>query len=119
MTSPMDESLWGSIQRNDSQSPRPLILVLHGSRGSRASVCHAANVAMSAHPDADLWVPRLPHSKLRTFFGLAATADRLKQLLDEHWSVDYNQLIIIGHSTGGPLARALYLLAGRGPRNLR
>lgn len=105
----MNEPLWGSIQRNDSQSPRPLILVLHGSRGSRASVCHAAKVAMSTHPDADLWVPRLPHSKLRNFFGLAATADRLKQLLDEHWSTDYDELIIIGHSTGGPLARALYL----------
>lgn len=101
------------FEPGNSTAPRPLILVLHGMRGGRTSVAGVVDTAKRKHPNADLLVPIMRHGYWVSFYPLAKTVGDLQSLLDRYWREDYNELVVIGHSTGGPLARALYLAGAR------
>lgn len=101
------------FEPSGSKVPRPLILVLHGMRGSRKSVASVVDAAKRKHPDADLLVPIMQHGYWVSFYPLSKTVGDLQILLNRYWREQYTELVVIGHSTGGPLARALYLAGAR------
>lgn len=97
------------FEPSGSEAPRQLILVLHGMRGGRESVAGVVEVATRKHPDADVLVPIMHHADWVSFYPLTKTVADLHNLLDRYWREEYTELVVIGHSTGGPLARWLYL----------
>lgn len=100
---------WGEIQPSGTAGARPLVVVLHGFRMSGGKMGGVAEVVREIHPTADFWIPRLPHSFGLSCYGLARTTETLAAMLDDIWHADYCSLLLIGHSTGGPLTRSLYL----------
>ncbi len=104
----------GEVVPSGATGKRPLIVVLHGNRGGRDTVGSVVEVAKKTRRKADAWVPIMPHSRKVSFVGLNETARALKAKLDGHWCDEYDELVIIGHSTGGALARALFVAGAQG-----
>lgn len=100
---------WGTVQASGSHDPRALVVILHGFRMKPSKMKSVVDIIKGAHPDSDVWVPEMPHSFGLSCHGLERTKDDLAEMLDAIWSSEYTSLILVGHSTGGPLTRALYL----------
>ena len=60
-----------------------------------------------------LWVPFDHGSKIYSFGGLEREARKLQALIDGEWSKvgGYEDIVIVAHSIGGPIAREAYLMA--------
>ncbi|EAQ96686.2 alpha/beta hydrolase family protein [Congregibacter litoralis] len=99
-------------QKNQSagnlESRRPLVLIIHGVGGPRI-LSSVQVIVKRAYPSAEILLPRLPHRRVFSFDRLSDAVADLVQLLNDQWHEHYSELVIIGHSAGGPLARAVYL----------
>ena len=102
-------SEWGDVEFSGATGARPLIVILHGFRMNAGKMADVVDVVREIHPTADFWIPHLPHSFGLSCYGLTRTSQTLAAMLAEIWQPDYSSLILIGHSTGGPLTRSLYL----------
>lgn len=99
-----------------------LVVVLHGYTLSSAAMKGMAEVIHSALPDADRYIPDLPYSRWNATTPLAAIVAeltaRVGRLCDRRSDEQtgrvnrpYDEIILVGHSTGAVVARKLVVAA--------
>ncbi len=89
-----------------------LVVYLHGFRTQVGADHPMGRALRDLVPDADLYLPALPHRKLFANERLAVRAARLLDALDELCRArDYEEILLVGHSTGAVLARKLFVCA--------
>ena len=107
--------LLGFNQRGDSKE---LIVMLHAYMSSSKKLSAVRQIVEKEFPDADLFVPDLPAG----WSSIAKPSVIVQELLENiddicatqqerSNSVDYDKIILIGHSLGALLARKLYVCA--------
>ncbi len=95
-----------------------LVVILHAYTSSPSKMSHVRDVVFQEIPNADIFIPKLPTA----IFSLASPIDIVLSLLsaiDRLWEERqkrqdknvYENIIIIGHSLGGLLARKIYVYA--------
>jgi pimeloyl-ACP methyl ester carboxylesterase len=95
-----------------------LVVFLHGFTRTPADMAPLARVAREEMPNADTWAPPLPIARALSrsrasdiVSGLLASMDELvARRVDEQGS-GYNEIVIVGHSFGAVMARAVWALA--------
>jgi magnesium chelatase accessory protein len=109
-----------SATDKSEQGPRPVVLMLHGTGGSRVSWRPVLNELLKSHsagprsqPDLQLFIPDLPghdatHCGRHSTHGLREMADDLQSLL-QHLGIQQLDLVV-GHSAGAAVAIWLSLL---------
>lgn len=97
------------------KASRILVVVLHGILGSHRQIGAVAQLARTDLPEAEIWMPLMPH---RGFLGTFSTISaeglvrKLVEDLDAIWERgNYHSIRFIGHSMGGLLSRAMLLAA--------
>src|SRR6218665_2498669 len=91
-------------------APKRLIVLLHAYRGRPQSMQQLAKEVRTAYPDGDILIPQLPFS----LFSLARPNAVAKQIVSQIDSLDhdrYKEIILVGHSMGAIIARAVWVNA--------
>lgn len=101
----------------EGEGSRRLVVLLHAAGQTSARMVGVCRAVQERLPDADTWLPTLPITHLLTRTrGATATDDltrRLGQLVDnrERRGGSYEEIILVGHSYGAALARAIWAKA--------
>ena len=115
----LDSNSASATDRSE-QGQRPVVLMLHGTGGSRVSWRPVLNELLKSHsagprsqPDLQLLIPDLPghdatHCSRHSAHGLREMADDLQALL-QHLGIEQLDLVV-GHSAGAAVAIWLSLL---------
>lgn len=91
-----------------------LVVLLHGWTGCAAKMDSLRRMVEATMPDADIYVPDLP---IRRIFGTIPAADitsALVEAIDRRCAREggrYSSIVLLGHSSGGVLARKVFLAA--------
>lgn len=116
-------SLPGDADFYASDRPAGLIVILHGWNDSRRSMHDLLSAARAIRPEFDCYVPDLPIS---SFLSRTRALDLSEQLfadIDRRIAAKdgvYKEIILVGHSFGAALARAVWVEAqGAGLRGDR
>jgi hypothetical protein len=91
---------------------RRLVVVLHGYQSAKHGRFERLVAAIREDmPDADVLAPRLETAHVLSTKPAAAIAGDMIEKIDHHWQQhgSYDEIIFVGHSTGGALARKVML----------
>jgi len=100
-----------------SKASRPLVVVLHGYTMSPSRMLHVQQVVQERlEHAAEVFVPPLPMSMFSSAKPDLIARDVFQQISErisgaEAKGQPYNEVILVGHSVGGLIARRIYLLA--------
>ncbi len=96
----------------DGKPGGPLVVVLHGLRGSPAKMAGVVGAVRETFPDATIFVPHLPYANFFTFARaelIAATVvAKINCLMADG---DHARIILAGHSMGSLIARKTAIIA--------
>lgn len=97
------------------ERPRGLLVIFHGWNDTASSMDDLRSAAMSKHPNFDCYVPDLP---IKSFLSRTRAADLSERLfadidrrITEYGQGRYKEIILVGHSFGAALARAVWAQA--------
>lgn len=95
-----------------------LVVILHGFGGKPADMNDIRQQVIRPHlSSADVIVPRLPYSSVLAIRRMRHTVENLVELIDRRWyekrtsGRPYERIILVGHSGGSIMARAVLLQA--------
>src|SRR5688500_1133044 len=93
-----------------------LVVLLHAYMQSPERMAHVRRAVEEAWPQAEIFAPSLPLGR----FSFANAASLARCVFDEidrrvarkaAEAADYHDIVLVGHSVGGLLARRIYVLA--------
>ena len=94
------------------ERPSKLVVILHGYSSGTESIMGLVGLAQQTFPDADIYYPDLPLRRWYCTMPMEAMTNAVFQWLDQRCSeIPYTDIILVGHSCGGLLARKLVLAA--------
>ena len=89
---------------------RRLVVLLHGYRSSAEELGGLIALTQECLPDADVYVPDLPIRRWNTTEPAEVIVASLVERIDKRCGVtEYASIVLVGHSSGGVLARKVFL----------
>src|SRR5215471_14227644 len=111
------------FNKQQGSEQKQLVVFLHGWTRTTRDMAPLVSVAENAMPNADIYVPPLPIWSLFSRQEAQRIAQRLTSDIDqlmknrEAHSGKYEEIVLVGHSTGAVLARAVWALSQGGQPN--
>ena len=96
----------------EANSANCLIVVVHGFRSSPCRMMQMCQSIADANPNADVLVPQLAHSSLKSRIPAWEIALGIAHQIDGYWEKKkYKFIRLVGHSMGAPIARRVAIIA--------